>query len=145
MSWANLFWANLFNQVIKESRQVDKPVTRCEDLLANCMDLTIREFFLAVFYWAKRASRSVREVALVELQECHNLAQIELFVKIEVKGGTEVVDRIFWGINVVSICVIRKECHSVDVVFLKTLLKELAQEARVNWWKRLSAIMGQLL
>ena len=66
-------------------------------------------------------------MALIELKESHDFAEIKLAVEIVIKCRAELVHRVLTQIDVVSITIIHEQGHTIQVVLLDTLLEESRQ------------------
>lgn len=96
------------------------------------MDRIIRELLLGRFDFVKLSTSLVGNMPLVELQEDHNFVQIKALIQVVIEGCPKVLYRIASKIHPIAIAVVYKDRHTIQVVRLKTLFKELAEEACIN-------------
>ena len=144
--WVNhLALTNVLHKVLCKDWQVDESIAVAENLFAHRVDSLLCEFLRGRRFKQIELSPSpVLEVLREELHEGHDLAQIKLFVQVEVEGCAEVVNRQIAHIRPIPLTVVDKVSHSIKVVLLEALFKEFSEEARVYWGERLATVLGQL-
>ena len=128
----NLTSSDLIDEVVDGSWHVDESLGLREDRFAQSQDLAVREFFGVRFNLGELLTGFVGEMSLVELEESHHFAQVEVAIQMVVKSPSEVVDRVAGSVRTISGTVVDKISNSVNVVSLQGLLIELLQVSGIN-------------